>query len=128
MKLLKMSIILLSVICLFRVQAEQKRSTRKLNAAPNEQIETDQVSQLLFNNLHEQLPKADDHNTVLTERDMTDQDSLESTVDARLQLAQDGKSVVETIVTHESLPEEGKVIETTDTWTWYDVAKIVALT
>jgi len=127
MKLLKMSMVLLSLICLLPVQAEQKRSTRKLNAEPKEHIEADQGSQLLGDNLHEQLPPADSHNSVVTERDMTDQDSFESTVDTRLELAANGDSVIKTMVTHEPLPEEGKVVETTDTWTWSDYAKVAIL-
>jgi len=71
--------------------------------------------------------ESDSHNVVVNERPINPAMPEESSVDVQtVQLPDGGFQEIQTTV--EVNQEEGKVIETVETWTWYDYAKAAAIT
>jgi len=73
-----------------------------------------------------QVVESDTHNVVVKERPFNAAKPEESSVDVKTEQLADG-SFKEVQTTIEVKPIEGKVVETTETWTWYDVAKVAAI-
>lgn len=71
--------------------------------------------------------ESDSHNVVVNERPINPAMPEESSVDVQTVKLPDGgyQEIQTTVEVHQ---EEGKVVETVETWTWYDYAKAAAIT